>query len=259
MPSDRGEIGNPEHHCRTVKEPSPRLHSHDPRTGHPLLRLNRLVEEYCDLEITFRSRNEEYPDHDDALVISTRIMNAQVKMIMVDTGSSTDILYLDTFQKMVLTNKDLVPMTYALTGFTGDLISPLGTMTLPATIEEEPSSKALMVPFMVVGLSSAYNTIISRLTLNKLRVVVSTYHDAMKFLTRAGVGEARSDPRVSRQCYLMVTMLPKKLKTTMITVDPRDLDKGILNPELVKKVLEVPLNPEHVNKVIKVLALPKEQ
>ncbi|RZS28663.1 hypothetical protein BHM03_00062291 [Ensete ventricosum] len=92
----------------------------------------------CDPEITFMSGDEEYPDHDDALVISTRITNARVKRIIVDTRSSTDILYLNAFKKLGLTDKDLVPMTFALTGFTGDLISHLGTTTLPVTIGEEP-------------------------------------------------------------------------------------------------------------------------
>ncbi|RWV77270.1 hypothetical protein GW17_00061922 [Ensete ventricosum] len=40
-----------------------------------------------DPEITFKSENE-YPAH---------IVNAHVKPIMIDTGSSTDILYFDTF------------------------------------------------------------------------------------------------------------------------------------------------------------------
>ncbi|RWW38335.1 hypothetical protein BHE74_00056437 [Ensete ventricosum] len=39
-------------------------------------------------EITFESKSE-YPDHDDALVITTRIANACLKHIMIDTGSSS--------------------------------------------------------------------------------------------------------------------------------------------------------------------------
>ncbi|RWW37597.1 hypothetical protein BHE74_00057269 [Ensete ventricosum] len=52
-----------------------------------------------------------YPDHDDALVIMAHIVNARVKCIMIDIGSSVDILYLDAFQKLGMTNRDLIPMT----------------------------------------------------------------------------------------------------------------------------------------------------
>ncbi|RZS16869.1 hypothetical protein BHM03_00048936 [Ensete ventricosum] len=166
-----------------------------------------------DLNVTFRSEDEEHSSLDDALVISIRMANAYVKRVMIDTGSSTDILYFDVFQRLGLTDLDLTPLTSTLTGFTGDSISPMGTTTIPVTFGGEPRSKTLLVSFMVVKLPSAYNAIIGRPTLNRLRAVVSTYHRVLKFPTRAGVGEVRSDPRESRQCYLMATTLCKRPRT----------------------------------------------
>ncbi|RZS00901.1 hypothetical protein BHM03_00030687 [Ensete ventricosum] len=86
-------------------------------------------------------------------------------------------------------------MTSTLTGFTRDVIAPIGVVTLPVTFGNEPRIKTLMVPFMVVKLPSAYNVIIDRPTLNKLRAIISTYHCNIKFLTNARAGEVRSDPR----------------------------------------------------------------
>ncbi|RZR72585.1 hypothetical protein BHM03_00014759 [Ensete ventricosum] len=102
--------------------------------------------------------------------------NAYVKRVMIDTGSSIDILYFDAFQKLGLTDKDLVTLTSSLIGFTGDFVSPLGATTIPVTFGGEPRSKTLMVSFMVVKLPSAYNAIIGRPTLNRLKATVSTYH-----------------------------------------------------------------------------------
>ncbi|RWV89796.1 hypothetical protein GW17_00048040 [Ensete ventricosum] len=46
-----------------------------------------------DPEISFRLEGEEYPDYDDALVVTVRIANAQVKRIMIDTGRWWNLLY----------------------------------------------------------------------------------------------------------------------------------------------------------------------
>ncbi|RRT76040.1 hypothetical protein B296_00030625 [Ensete ventricosum] len=103
-----------------------------------------------DHEITFKSREEEYLDHDDALMISTRIANTQVKQIMVDIGRSAYIIYFDAFQKLNLFDGNLVPMASTLTRFTRDSISPLGITTILETIKEELRTKTIMVSFMVV-------------------------------------------------------------------------------------------------------------
>ncbi|RWW70125.1 hypothetical protein BHE74_00022201, partial [Ensete ventricosum] len=160
-----------------------------------------------DLNVTFRSEGEEHSSYDDVLVISIRMANAYVKRVMID------ILYFNAFQKLGLTDRDLAPLTSTLTGFTGDSVSPLGATTIPVTFGGEPRSKTLLVSFMVVKLPSAYNAIIGHPTLNRLRAVVSTYHRILKFPTRTGVGEVRSDPRESRQCYLTATTLFKKSRT----------------------------------------------
>lgn len=47
--------------------------------------------------------------------------------------------------------------------------------------------------FIVVDIPSAYNTIINLYTLNWLKAIVSTYHMMMKFSTRAGINELRSN------------------------------------------------------------------
>ncbi|RWV98295.1 hypothetical protein GW17_00038865 [Ensete ventricosum] len=163
---------------------------------------------------------------------------------MIDIGSVVDILYFEAFQKLGLTDQDLTPLTSTLTGFTGDSISPLGTTTLPLTIGKEPCTKTLMVVFVVVDLPLTYNAIIGRPTLNRLRAMVSTFHRSMKFLTNAGVGEAHSDPRESRRCYLTATILPKKPRTTSPGTDSRGPSKLALNLEPVEGVTEVTADPK---------------
>ncbi|RZR84798.1 hypothetical protein BHM03_00011679 [Ensete ventricosum] len=182
------------------------------------------------LDITFKSGSEQFPCHDDALVISIRIANAYVKRVMIDTGSSIDILYFDAFQKLGLTDKDLATLTSILTGFTRGFISPLGATTIPVTLGGEPRSKTIMVSFMVVKLPSAYNAIIGRPTLNRLTAIISTYHRLLKFPTRTGVDEVMSDPRESRQCYLTETILSKKPKVQPAAAVPQNPEDSARDP-----------------------------
>jgi hypothetical protein len=55
----------------------------------------------------------------------------------------------------------------------------------------------VIVDFLVVDRPSAYNIIIGRSTLNKLRAITSTYHLMMKFPTKEGIGELRGNQVVA--------------------------------------------------------------
>ena len=52
-----------------------------------------------DSEIIFKVEEMENLDsnHDDALVVFVRMINARMKRVIIDTNSSADIIYYDTF------------------------------------------------------------------------------------------------------------------------------------------------------------------
>uniref|UniRef100_A0A2N9HX06 Uncharacterized protein n=1 Tax=Fagus sylvatica TaxID=28930 RepID=A0A2N9HX06_FAGSY len=140
--------------------------------------------------------------HDDALVITINIAGFTTRRVMVDNGSSADILYLPAYQQMRLDKDKLRPMDAPLVGFTGDKVCPVGIVTLPITVGTHPKTVSKTVDFLVVNCPSAYNAIIGRPTLNRLRAVTSTYHLLLKFPTEHGIGEIRGDQIAARECYL---------------------------------------------------------
>jgi hypothetical protein len=73
-----------------------------------------------------------------------------------------------------------------------------------------------MVDFLVVDRPSAYNAIIGRPALNKLRAATLTYHLIMKFPTEERVRIVRGDQLAARRCYNI--SMKKALDPTTLTV-----------------------------------------
>ena len=62
--------------------------------------------------------------HADALVITARVANNNVHQLILDDDSIVDILYLDAYKRMRLTENELSPTTSPLYGFSGDHVIP---------------------------------------------------------------------------------------------------------------------------------------
>ena len=61
--------------------------------------------------------------HDDALLITLRIGDYDVKRVMVDGSSATEVMYLDFFKELNLKLEDLTPYSSPLMSFkTGNLL-----------------------------------------------------------------------------------------------------------------------------------------
>ena len=68
--------------------------------------------------------------HDDALVITLRIGGYDVKRVMVDQGSITEI-YPDLYKGLNLRAENLTPYSSPLVSFEGKIIIPKGQIRLP--------------------------------------------------------------------------------------------------------------------------------
>ena len=85
-----------------------------------------------DQDISFNeadARGVKQP-HNDPLVIMLNIEGFNTRRILVDNGSSADIIYLPAFQQLKLDPKRLRPFESPLVGFSGDRVYPRSIVTL---------------------------------------------------------------------------------------------------------------------------------
>jgi hypothetical protein len=68
--------------------------------------------------------------HDDALVVTMTIAGFITRRVLIDNGSSADIIYLPAYQQMKIDKERLRPIDIPLVGFTGDKVNPSGVVSL---------------------------------------------------------------------------------------------------------------------------------
>jgi hypothetical protein len=81
--------------------------------------------------------------HNNAMVIKVNIAGWIIGKVLVDNGSSADILFLKTFEKINLSQHMLHPPEYPLQGFGGKPIKPVGRyhFLYPSEISTMPEQR----------------------------------------------------------------------------------------------------------------------
>uniref|UniRef100_A0A2N9F6E6 RNase H type-1 domain-containing protein n=1 Tax=Fagus sylvatica TaxID=28930 RepID=A0A2N9F6E6_FAGSY len=80
--------------------------------------------------------------HDDPLVVKLRIGDSDVKRVLIDQGSCSEIMYPDLFHGLGLKQSDLQPYDAPLVGFSEESVRPMGRITMavhtgPISLETE--------------------------------------------------------------------------------------------------------------------------
>lgn len=150
--------------------------------------------------------------YNDPHVVKMKIANNKVFHILINSGSSTGILFIKAYRKLRLDHVKLQPIKTPLYGFIGKCVHTR-VISLLVAIGESSNQLNHMVDFLVVGKKSSYNAIISQPTLNTIRAAISTYHLIMKFLTDNGIGSMFGDQVKAKECYASKTLKLGKEKS----------------------------------------------
>ncbi|XP_057725573.1 uncharacterized protein LOC130941176 [Arachis stenosperma] len=188
---------------------------------------------------------------DDPVVISLQLGDLIVRKVLLDPGSSADVLFFTTFEKMKLSTNILQPSAGDLVGFSGERVPVMGSVWLQTTLGEQPLSKTHDIQYLVVDCFSPYNLILGRPFLNRFTAIVSTVHLCVKFPVQDNlIATIHGDLQEARHCY-NTSLKPIKRgcerrinsitseQPTLAELDPRAdfQDRPLPNEELTKIML----------------------
>ena len=148
-----------------------------------------------DTAITFSDSDLEgcqHP-HDDPWVIRVVVANKTIHRVLVDIGSSANIIFASAFDKMGIGREKLESINTHLRGFSGEKVLPLGSILLVLTLGDPPCQATTAVRFLVVDAPSTYNILLGRPSLKSIKAIPSAYHMMIKFPTTSEVGMVRGD------------------------------------------------------------------
>ncbi|KAK0582675.1 hypothetical protein LWI29_028411 [Acer saccharum] len=174
--------------------------------------------------ITFTAEDSDGIDAkpNDAIVVGVRIAHRDVLRVMIDNGSSTDILSARVYDELRLDRKDFEPFHVPLKGFGGAEVRSLGTVKLPVRFGTAPCRRTILLDFVVLDIHNwPYNALLGRPFLNKARAVTSTHALKIKFPTEFGVGELRGSQEMARRANLSIF----KDKAGMETLNIFEVDR----------------------------------
>ncbi|RDY06096.1 hypothetical protein CR513_09967, partial [Mucuna pruriens] len=194
---------------------------------------------------------------DEPMVILVVAAEYKVERVLIDQGTSANILYRSTLERMQLPVGLVQTCPRSLYGFTGKRVPILETVELETCFRERSVNKTIPVLYTVVDAPASYNIIIGRPALNNLGAIVSTKHLCMKFPMGRRVGSVWADThslRVERHASL------DEVNALDLDLDPRSQFKreGPLPAEDLK---EVQLGPrqEQITKIRTTMSQKEEE
>ncbi|XP_021726817.1 uncharacterized protein LOC110693943 [Chenopodium quinoa] len=126
---------------------------------------------------------------DDLLVLITNINGADIKRVLVDGGSSANVLFMKDFNEMMIRKQYLTQVSYPIIGFNGSIVRPEGSIVLPVQLDDGPTARDVMAEFLVENVPLPYNAIIGRPIIHDVQAVVSTYHLTIAYVSNLGAVE----------------------------------------------------------------------
>ncbi|KAF3489376.1 hypothetical protein F2Q69_00053378 [Brassica cretica] len=106
----------------------------------------------------------------DLLVIELTIRDIDVVRVLIDTGSSADIIFKETLENMGIDQFEIVKYPSPLLGLSGETTLAYGSINLAV----KAGTMTRVTEFLVVDRYASYNVIMGTPWLNAMRAIPST-------------------------------------------------------------------------------------
>lgn len=135
----------------------------------------------------------------DPLVIKLRIGDSIVSRVLVDKGSSSDIIFWSALRRMRVDESLIRSVKTQISTFDGSKVNPIGTITLPVYVAEQ----ILMITFFIVDTPNTINAIMGCEWIHSIQGVVSTLHQLIRCSSPDGqyTIDIKGDSMKKRRCF----------------------------------------------------------
>ncbi|GKC79521.1 reverse transcriptase domain-containing protein [Tanacetum coccineum] len=143
--------------------------------------------------LTFEGKEITFPSGDSnssaPVVIKATIFGREVNRVHMDGGSSCEVIYEHCFMKLKLsTRASKIDSKVPLVGFSREKSWSIGKIPLEITTGDAPLTRKENLDFVIIKFDLPYNMLQGMTAMQKIGIVVSTIHEAIKFYTTKGIG-----------------------------------------------------------------------
>jgi len=135
------------------------------------------------------------------LILDPCIYSDRFERVLVDRGSSIDILFRNSLPALKLTSAQLKPYDAQFRGvLPGKSLVPLGQITLPVQFRTPDHFRTEFVNFVVADFDGTYHAILGRPSLTKFMAVLHYSYLVLKMPTEKGVLTVRGNVYTAYTC-----------------------------------------------------------
>ncbi|KAJ9134970.1 hypothetical protein P3X46_032198 [Hevea brasiliensis] len=125
--------------------------------------------------------------HSNPLAINILMNRYMVQRVLIDTGSSVNLITLRVYEKLGLKKVDHTKVMFPLVKLGDKTVSVAKTMNLIVILGNEVHKRTIYAKFVVVDISLSYNAILGRPILNSNNILINMDCLYLKLLALSGI------------------------------------------------------------------------